>query len=480
MSEFLEEVSYNGRRLAKLHLAPGGVTTALAEYDLLLAPLFKTFPTGDLGDFLWARQQLQFCAVLTLNNAYYEVREKETEAFYEMFRAELESSSLDELLSRFLVILREFCRSDAAVLALTSRGESNWTKLVRMEGAGAPRVTTSTGVTEAIWRGAALATPRCVKGGGSGRYLIDKDWADRHTTVWSAPMRSDGPIAGVLQFGFERSYEWLPREQELLTAAAERCLRAAEKAWLVEHLEARQKQVRDLAERMLLVEERERRRVSRELHDQTGQDMLCMRLKLDLLENALPPGDTQQRVGEVRDLCERTIIEVRRLIAALSPAVLETLGLAAALRQLVHRMREMYPCRVRLQTGRLGKIPKNMEMIVYRLVQECTSNIVKHSRANHVNICVSSADGSLRLYIEDDGVGFAVEEVFNRRDAFGLAGIRERVALLEGRLEIRSRPGIGPGRHKKGVKAGTRVQVELPIRSGESPGAPVAAGRVSA
>ncbi len=478
LGEFLEEVAYNGRRLAKLHLAPSGITAALSEYDQLLAPLFRDHGPEDMGNFLWARQQLQFCVVLTLNNAYYEVRERETEAFYEMFRAELESASLDELLSRFLMILREFCQSDGAVLALSSRGESDWTKLVRIEGNGAARVTNSDGIAGAIWGRDGLSRPRCMSGGRSRQLLVDGQWPGRYASVWSAPMRSGGHIAGVLQFGFERRYEWLPREQELLTAAAERCLRAAEKAWLVEHLAVRQEQIRELAERMMLVEERERRRVSRELHDQTGQDMLCMRLKLELLEQALPPGDSRHRIAEVRDLCERTIVEVRRLIGALSPAVLEQLGLAPALRQLVHRMREMYPCRVRLQAGRLGKIPKNMEMIVYRLVQECTSNIVKHSRANHVNICVSSADGLLRLYVEDDGVGFAVEDALNRRDAFGLAGIRERVALLGGRLEIHSRPRAGLGRQRKAGKAGTRVHVELPIRP-ESPQTAMA-GSVSA
>jgi signal transduction histidine kinase len=464
LSEFLEEVAYNGRRLAKLHLAPAGVTSALSEYDQLLAPLFAGYGAQDLGNFQWARQQLQFCVMLTLNNAYYEVRERETEAFYEMFRAELESAGLDELLSRFLVILREFCRSDAAALAMTSGGEGGWTRLVRMEGGGAPRVLTAGGIAQPAWNTTALSRARLFAGKPAARYAVDPDWGDRFVSIWSAPMRSGGGIAGVLQFGFSRPYRWLPREEELLTAAAERCLRAAEKAWLVERLAARQEQVRELAGRMLLVEERERRRVSRELHDQTGQDMLCMRLKLELLEHALPPGDARERVAEVRDLCERTIVEVRRLIGALSPAVLEQLGLAAALRQLVNRMREMHPCRVRLQTGRLGVVPKNMEMIVYRLIQECTSNIVKHSRANHVNIQVGSADGYLRLCVEDDGVGFAVEDVLNRRNAFGLAGIRERVALLGGRLEIDSRLTSWPRRPKRTGKGGTRVRVELPVR----------------
>ena len=91
-----------------------------------------------------------------------------------------------------------------------------------------------------------------------------------------------------MQFGFSKTYEWLPREQELLAAAAERCLMAAEKQRLMEDLAQREEQVRRLAEHMLHVEEMERRRISRELHDEAGQSLLCIRLQMELMEQALP------------------------------------------------------------------------------------------------------------------------------------------------------------------------------------------------
>ncbi len=136
-----------------------------------------------------------------------------------------------------------------------------------------------------------------------------------------------------MQFGFTRAYEWLPREQELLAAAAERCLMAAEKARLMENLARREEQIRGLAEHMLHVEEIERRRISRELHDEAGQSLLCIRLQMELIEQALPEteSETREKLREARDLTERTILEMRRLIAALSPAVLEQLGLGARL-----------------------------------------------------------------------------------------------------------------------------------------------------
>src|SRR5579862_196983 len=172
-----------------------------------------------------------------------------------------------------------------------------------------------------------------------------------------------------------------------------------------------------------------------------------------LLEQAIPSVHAEWigKLREARDLTERTILEMRRLIAALSPAVLEQLGLGAALRQLVNRFRRLHPIRVKLQLGGLRRLPQHTEIIVYRLVQECCNNIAKHSGATNVNLSVSSADGWVRLAVEDNGVGFKVEEALARKDSFGLSGMRERVALLGGRFEIRSYPkngsanGVGMG-----------------------------------
>src|SRR5258708_3019488 len=195
---------------------------------------------------------------------------------------------------------------------------------------------------------------------GTGVLLLEPGWKHRYQACWSVPLATGGRTAGVMQFGFSKPYEWLPREEELLAAAAERCLMAAEKARLMEDLAAREEQVRRLAEHMLHVEEIERRRISRELHDEAGQSLLCIRLQMELLENSLPPERVEwiAKLRETRDLTERTILEMRRLIAALSPAVLEQLGLGAALRQLVHRLRKLHPGQSKLLVGRIRRCPR--------------------------------------------------------------------------------------------------------------------------
>jgi len=468
--KFIEQVEYNGRRLAKFNISPSSIVEALQEYDRLLTPTLKRLMPGDYTNLQWVREQLHFCVILTLNNAYYQVREAETQSFYELFRVELESRNLDELLRSFLGALVRVCSADAGQLYLLDDTRKNWTCRATARAGG--RVENS-GVVVPVSRSASirkLARPRQIDLSATFGCALDENWRRKYSACWSIPVATKGHMAGVIQFAFAKPYEWLPREQELLAAAAERCLLAAEKARLMEDLAAREEQVRQLAEHMLHVEEVERRRISRELHDEAGQSLLCIRLQIELLEHSLPHEEKAAigRLREAREMTERTILEIRRLIAALSPAVLEQLGLGAALRQLVNRFRRLHPCRVKLHLGRLGSVPHKTEVIVYRLVQECCNNIGKHSSAANVNISVSTADGMIRLNVEDDGVGFNVDEALARRDSFGLSGMRERVALLGGRFEVRSHPLDQPVTSEaKRRNRGTQISITLPLRARE-------------
>lgn len=470
LNVFLEQVEYNGKRLAKLNLPPSDIVEALAEYDRLLTPVVQRLLPNEYGNFQWVREQLHFCVILTLNRAYYQVRETEAEAFYELFRAELEARNLDELLKGSLEVLTRFCGAQEAHFFLLDNERSAWVSRANVH--------SDSRVRSGRWRSpdpvplrtarrSQLSRPRSVRGPGrSHQILLDPTWRARFPSVWSVPLVAEGVVNGVMQFGFGKRYDWLPREQELLQAAAERCLVAAEKARLVEDLAVREEQIRRLAEHMLHIEEVERRRISRELHDEAGQSLLYIRLQLEMLEKTSPAQlpDWGDKLVEIREVAEHTILEMRRLIAALSPAVLEQLGLGAALRQLIKRFRQHHACRVRLQLLHLEGLPKRLETIVYRLVQECCNNIAKHSQASVVNISVSSADGILRLHVDDDGVGFRVTETLARRNSFGVAGMRERVTLLGGSFEVRSVPSVAGARGgARKRRSGTRITVELPI-----------------
>jgi signal transduction histidine kinase len=450
-ANFFEQVEYNGRRLAKLHLSPAELIRALREYDRIQPSGLGPLKPADVANFRWAREQLHFCAVLTLNNAFYQVREIETKAFYELFRAQVESHGLDELLHRSLEILTGFSGAQAGVLFLRDEAQRTWVRRAIVPG----NEVAAEPVPRSRCRLDRLARPRYLeRAAAMEECWLVPEWRERFASCWSVPLQAEGRTLGVMQFAFAEPYEWLPRELELLEVAAERCILAAQKARLMEDLAARQEQVRGLAEHLIQVEEMERRRLGRELHDEAGQSLLYIRLQLEMLERAVPAehATLAADLREVRGLLETNILEIRRIIGALSPAVLAQLGLAAALRQLVSQLRRRHPARIRLQVSRLARLPEKTEATVYRLVQECCNNIIKHSSATRVNLSLRSADGVLRLNVEDDGVGFQVEEALAKRDSFGLAGIRERVALLGGRIDIRSSPGKG-----------TKIKIELPI-----------------
>jgi signal transduction histidine kinase len=241
---------------------------------------------------------------------------------------------------------------------------------------------------------------------------------------------------------------------KLLEAVAERCAMALEKAQLMEALAQREEQIRRLGEHMLKVEEEERRRISRELHDEVGQAMLVVRLYLEMLQQGTNEHAPHlgPKIAETLQVVDGTIRDMRRLIAALSPSVLEQLGLAAALRQFVTSFRRNFAVHVRLKLSRLGLLPKDTEIMLYRLVQECFTNVIKHSKAENVLLAVSRAKDRLQVLVQDDGIGFDLDQLARKRESFGISGMRERVALLGGEVEIKTRP-----------KKGTQINFSIPV-----------------
>jgi signal transduction histidine kinase len=205
--------------------------------------------------------------------------------------------------------------------------------------------------------------------------------------------------------------------------------------------EEREGEVRRLESLARHAEEQERRRIGRELHDEAGQSLLLLRLNLETLEKKAP-ARLRPELAAARATTERIVAELRRIVAALSPAVLERLGLAAALRQMASRMGAACGAPVRLRIrGACARLPMTVQEVVYRVAQEALQNAGKHARATSVNLSLVSTDKRVRLCVEDNGAGFAVEAV--RPAGFGLRGMRERAGLLGGTLEVRSAPGEG-------------------------------------
>jgi two-component system, NarL family, sensor histidine kinase DevS len=207
-------------------------------------------------------------------------------------------------------------------------------------------------------------------------------------------------------------------------------------------VELRQRVARDALERVLSAQEDERRRLARELHDETGQALTSILLGLRGLEEVQDPEQVRASVAEVRDLVRSTLQDVRRLAVELRPKALDDFGLVAAVERLTDSFAEQTGIGIEFVSHvPEARFPPEVETTLYRIVQESLTNVVKHARAGHVSIVLTQKDGSASVLVEDDGVGF--EPGRARGGGLGLVGMRERVGLLGGRLTVESRPGAG-------------------------------------
>jgi two-component system, NarL family, sensor histidine kinase DevS len=217
-------------------------------------------------------------------------------------------------------------------------------------------------------------------------------------------------------------------------------------------VELSQRVARDALSRVVQAQELERGMLARELHDETGQALTSILLGLKPLEEALSDHPARAALAELREHVVAAMQDVRRLAVQLRPAVLDDFGLVAALERLTETFAEQTGIRVDLHSA-LGekRLPGEVETALYRVVQESLTNIVKHASARRVSISVARRDSSVAAVIEDDGDGFDPRVV--REGGVGLLGMRERLALLDGRVEIESRRG-----------AGTTLVAEVPFR----------------
>jgi len=208
---------------------------------------------------------------------------------------------------------------------------------------------------------------------------------------------------------------------------------------------------RDAFRRVVDAQELERRRLSRELHDQTGQALTSILLGLRALEETLDGDDSRKATADLRELVVETLQDVRRLALELRPSALDDFGLAAALEHLTATFGEQTGMKVDFGAA-LGdeRLPSEVETALYRIVQESLTNIVKHAQAQRVSIALTKVEGSVKAVVEDDGRGF---DPASTDGGFGLVGMGERLALLGGRLRIESSPG-----------SGTTIAADVPLK----------------
>ncbi len=208
-------------------------------------------------------------------------------------------------------------------------------------------------------------------------------------------------------------------------------------------------------------QENERRRISRELHDEIGQALTAIKFNLEMIDKELPQTFpvVRGRLGDAKSLSNQTITAMRRLSMDLRPAMLDELGLVPTLRWYVQNLSKRLGINSQFQAiGLEEKLPPQIETALYRIVQEALNNISKHAEANQVEISLEQRNSTIYASIMDNGKGFDWDKVLHPESperGSGIIGMQERISLLGGKIDIQSRPGFG-----------TRISIEVPNQKG--------------
>jgi len=282
-----------------------------------------------------------------------------------------------------------------------------------------------------------------------------------HATV---PLLTRSRVVGVLNLAGDDPVEFDEEELTLLGAIGRQLGMAIENARLWDELKQRDLMRSQLLEQAIAAQEEERRRIARELHDQTGQALTSLLVWLRALEGEEdgPGGITisPERLGEIKAIVADTLDGVRDLALELRPSVLDDLGLVPALQRMVRTCQERYSLAIDFQpVGMEGiRLPSTVETALYRIVQGALTNAIRHAGARAVSLLLEVRAGAVVAIVEDDGCGFDAGHLMSdpaHEGWLGLYGMRERAELLGGRLTIESAPG-----------AGTTVFVEVPLDEG--------------
>jgi signal transduction histidine kinase len=272
------------------------------------------------------------------------------------------------------------------------------------------------------------------------------------------PLLSQDSLIGSLNLGLGSSGGFTSEQLEIAREVANQMAVALHNAHLYEELHAAHQRLQMLNHRLLEAQETERHHLARELHDEMGQALTFLRIQLEEIDIAAMDASLSNRLKESTALIVKILDQVRNLSLDLRPLILDDLGLAAAVRWYVSRKSQITGFAVNFQSDLDNvQLPAEIETACFRVAQEAVTNILRHSGAKHVSLDLSKRNGEILFSIRDDGIGFDVEKAHKRSlkgESLGLLGMRERISLLGGQLEIESVPSCG-----------TEVRVRVPLQT---------------
>jgi signal transduction histidine kinase/HAMP domain-containing protein len=279
--------------------------------------------------------------------------------------------------------------------------------------------------------------------GGAGRALKMSGLC----SLVHVPLISRDVTLGTMCVGTYTVREFDQEQVDLLMALGNQIAVGVENAQLSKEL-ARREQLRgELLEKVITAQEEERKRIARDLHDDTSQSLTALIYSMEAAQATCNDPRLQQTMSTMRNLVSQTLDNVHKLIHDLRPSMLDHLGLFVALRWYAESRLQSAGMRVRIEErGALTRLSPRVETALFRVGQEAINNIARHSGARNVRVEFVRQNGSVQIEIKDDGIGFDVNEVehsTDRQRGLGLVGMHERVGLLGGQINIVSIPGHG-------------------------------------
>jgi signal transduction histidine kinase len=453
MEIFAENLTYYGTRLAKLNIDTRVIARSLEVYQQLCEPCLEQHLGEQHFEALAAMQALSAATFVAVSAAYFDIRKLESAALLSVLDAELSAPNLSVLLQMILEITTGIFDASVGVVLLKDQDAP----LLRIKASFGLKqridpelfIEVGHGFTGTI---AANGEPNMLPDLDSAEGQLNPHLMENARALWGVPLRTADDVIGVLVIGFPKPYQWLPTEQDLLRAIAHRSALAIQRAHITDTLREREMRIAELSAHLLRAQEQERKRISRELHDETGQALMVIRLYLGMLEASVTARSSKAKIHETLEVVDRTIEGIRRIIGRLSPLVLQELGLIAAIRKEAKDLAKSTGVKARVAVSdSVGRLVPEVETAIYRVVQEALHNVAKHANAKSANIHMTRDHGLLHLSIEDDGGG--INPVVNpQRPSFGMAGMRERISALGGTMQVKSRRGQG-----------TRIEVSVPV-----------------
>jgi two-component system NarL family sensor kinase len=279
----------------------------------------------------------------------------------------------------------------------------------------------------------------------------------RHASV---PLVAQDQAVGILNLLLPPGRTFSQGELDMLASIGHELAVAIQRARLFEQVRDQEHTRRELLQRLLVAQEDQQRRIAQDLHDHAGQMMTALIIQLSQLATRAEQTDGQLAgaLQRLHGLAQQGLDELRKLVYELRPSILDDLGLAPAVRSYVDSYLRPAGLNVDLHIGEMNsRLPPEIETVAFRIIQEASTNVLRHARAQRLELRLDLKGDALLIMARDDGVGFDLEQGTKHKATLGIHGMRERAQLVGGTLQVLSMPDVG-----------TTILARLPLHRAEA------------